>query len=268
MLFPNGRWLLCRPDFYNVTYQINPWMDVTRAPHLTLAQSQWQELHHTLLRLGAWVEYVEPLKDQPDMVFTANAGLVKGKKFVLSRFKFKERQGEEPAFKAWFQEEGYEVLECKKGSFEGEGDALFSDAERDTLFMGCGFRTDEAVVEEVAGYLGVNTALPCKLVDGRFYHIDTCFAPLNSNQAIFFPGAFTQDSIDRMKKHIELIPVPADDAARFACNAVVLGKQVVLPANCAATEKILKGLGYEPFGVELGEYLKAGGSAKCLTLRL
>lgn len=268
MLFPNGRWLLCWPTHYGVKYQINPWMDVKRQPHLTRAQSQWQQLHHTLLRLGAWIEYVEPVPTQPDLVFTANAGLVKGKKFIPARFKFKERQGEEPIFRKWFEDEGYEILECTKGSFEGEGDALFSGAAQETIFIGYGFRTDRAVVEEVGSLLQLKNAVACELTDSRFYHIDTCFCPLNESQAFYFPGAFSKESVERMKKHIELFPVTAADAEKFACNAVVLGNQVVLPAECHETEKLLRKLGYEPFGVELSEYLKAGGSAKCLSLRI
>ena len=268
MLFPNGNWLLCSPTYYGVKYQINPWMDVKRQPHLTVAQSQWQELHHTLLRLGAWIEYVEPAPAHPDLVFTANAGLVKGKKFVPARFKFKERQGEEPIFRKWFAEDGYDIVECKQGSFEGEGDALFSDSSQETLFVGHGFRTDLPVVEELKSLLNLKNVIACELIDSRFYHLDTCFCPINKNQALYFPGAFKPDSIARMKQHIDLLPITPGDAEKFACNAVVLGKQVVLPAQCAETEKLLKSLGYESFGVELGEFLKAGGSAKCLSLRI
>ena len=198
--FPNGRWLLCRPTYFDVKYKINPWMDTKRQPHLTVAQAQWQELHHTLLRLGAWIEYVDPEQTQPDMVFTANAGLVKGKKFVLSRFKFKERQGEEPGFEAWFRDEEYEVLKVKSGSFEGEGDALFAGSDQNTLFVGYGFRTDRLVVDEIASLLEIKNAIPCQLVDDRFYHIDTCFCPLNEKQALYFPGAFSEESKKSMKK--------------------------------------------------------------------
>ena len=266
MLFPHGTWLLCPPKFFDVEYEINPWMDVNRAPAATLAANQWKNLHHRLIRLGAYVEYIEATKGNPDLVFTANAGLVKGDKFVLSKFKHPERQGEEPLFKDWFAKRGYEVIELKSdGYFEGEGDALFAG---DTLFCGFGFRSDAEVYKEVADALDVKNTVLCELIDSRFYHLDTCFCPLNENQAIYHKDAFSPASIAEMEKHIELFAVDEQDAKRFVCNAVVLGKQVVLPAECESTYDLLASLGYESSDVILKEFLKGGGSAKCLSLRI
>jgi N-dimethylarginine dimethylaminohydrolase len=265
MLFPHGKWLLCPPTFFDVTYEINPWMDVDRAPHSVKAASQWKELHHTLIRLGAYVEYIEPTRGNPDLVFTANAGLVKGKKFVLSRFRHKERRGEEPFFDLWFRDRGYHVSKVSTGYFEGEGDSLFVG---ETLFCGYGFRSEAGVYDEVAKCLGIKKKVLCELIDPRFYHLDTCFCPLNESQAIYFPDAFSEESAAAMKQHAELFPVPKKDAEKFVCNAVVLGKDIVLPAGCKSTYKILEDLGYKPYGIELGEFLKGGGSAKCLSLKL
>ena len=91
-LFPNGRWLLCRPDDYDVRYKINPWMDPSIVPEKQVAVKQWENLHHHLLRLGAWIDYVTHEDGLPDMVFTANAGLVRGRDVVISRFRHQERQ--------------------------------------------------------------------------------------------------------------------------------------------------------------------------------
>jgi N-dimethylarginine dimethylaminohydrolase len=264
-LFPGGRWLLCPAAFFDVKYEINPWMSIAHTPQHTRARRQWQTLHHTLLRLGAWVEYVEPHRDCPDMVFTANAGLNRGKQVVLSRFRHKERQLEAPYFKQWFEDHGYHVVEVHSGSFEGEGDALFA-AEK--LFCGWGFRSDREAYAEVQQALSIKELVYCRLVDPRFYHLDTCFCPLDSKRALFYPPAFDEESKKSMESHIELFPVTAEDAARFACNAVVLGRSVVLPSGCAETQNTLRKLGYESHPVELDEFLKAGGSAKCLTMRI
>ena len=265
MLFPHGRVLVCRPNFFDVTYEINPWMSVQRTPQIERAKAQWQMLHHTLLRLGAWLEYVEPAEGLPDMVFTANAGLVRGNRVILSHFRYAERQGEEPLFEKWFAAAGYEVIKLTGGFFEGQGDALFA-GER--LFCGCGFRSDADVFPEVGKLLELAEVVVCELVDPRFYHLDTCFCPLDANRALYVPTAFKAESIKCMQDKIELFPVEAADAARFACNAVVLGKDVILPAGCAGVEKVLKKLDFVPHPVELGEFLKGGGSAKCLTLHL
>ena len=267
-LFSSGRWLLCPPYFYDIKYEINAWMSVERTPQGNQALEQWKNLHHTLLRLGCWIHYVDPLEDQPDMVFTANAGLVYGKKVVISRFRHTERQGEEPALEKWFSEMGYEVLKLSnKYAFEGEGDALFVGEK---LFCGYGFRSDKEVYCEVAELLGIEqkNLLLCELVDTRFYHIDTCFCPLNEKQALCFCGAFSEESQERMRAEVELIEVPEDEAANFACNSVVLGGNIVIPASCEKTYKILSSYGYCCYPVEMGEFLKAGGAAKCLSLRI
>ena len=241
-------------------------MDLGRTPAQARAKGQWRNLFDALSKLGVKVELVEQLPDQPDMVFTANAGLVKGKNFFLAHFRYKERQGEEAGFRKWFEERGYSVHTAQTGTFEGEGDALFSSPE--VLFMGFGYRTDRSIAEELATALKIKNVVPCELIDPRFYHLDTCFAPITPNKAIFFPQAFTKDSIKRMEKQIELIAVPAEDALRFSCNAIVLEKDIVLPAGCSATETVLQGLGFHTHSVELDEYLKAGGAAKCLVLKV
>lgn len=264
-LFPNGRWLLCEPKFFDVTYEINPWMSLKRTPERSRAQKQWLDLHHTLIRLGAWVEYVEPLAKQPDMVFTANAGLVIGKRCILTRFKHAERQGEEAGYRQWFEQAGYEVLTIKSGFFEGEGDALFAG---NVLFVGCGFRTEAVVEAEIKQLSSAADVVMCELSNSYFYHLDTCFCPLDADRALVFPGAFTPASLERMRKKLRLIEIPEADARRFACNMVPLGRSIVIPSGCSATYELLAKEGFEAVPVELDEYMKAGGAAKCLCLRL
>ena len=263
--FPHGRWLLCNPKHFDVTYEINPWMSIQRSPLSDLAASQWQCLHHTLIRLGAWVEYVEPQPGNPDLVFTTNAGLVRDSKVVLSRFAYPERAGEEPIFREWFERNGYSVVTVHKGTFEGEGDALFAG---DTLFAGHGFRSTQEAYDEVAQELNVKKLVFCEMVDSRFYHLDTCFCPLNATKALVVPGAFSTESLTEMGKHIELLPVCDEDAERFVCNTVVLGSDLVQPAGCDRTYAMLNTHGFSSHPVPLGEFLKGGGSAKCLSLQL
>jgi N-dimethylarginine dimethylaminohydrolase len=264
-LFPHGRWLVCKPVDYDVRYKINPWMDPSRVPDKVKAIVQWNNLHHHLLRLGAWLEYVQHEDGLPDMVFTANAGLVVGKTVVLSRFRYAERKGEERFFREWFEDRGYTVVTVKSGDFEGEGDALFAG---DTLFCGYGFRSDLSVCNELQALVDVKKIVAVKLVDPRFYHIDTCFCPLTPKLAMIYPGAFSPEDVEKLGREIELIRVPENDALQFVCNAVVLGKNVVVPAGCQETYDLLSQRGYTSYPVELSEFIKAGGAAKCLSLRL
>ncbi len=261
----HARWLLCRPDFYDVQYEINPWMKVSRAPERAKAQAEWRALESVFRKLSVTVELVDPVDGLPDMVFTANAGLVSGKKAVLSRFRHVERQGEEEHFERWFSAHGFEVIKLTSGSFEGEGDALFAE---DRLVGGYGFRSDRPVYEEIAEKLGLAEVLPVQLINSYFYHLDTCFCPLGDGTAMIYPGAFTPEDVRALEKFLTLIAVPENDAKRFACNAVVLGKDVIVPAGCEETYAILRARGFTVHPVQLDEYIKAGGAAKCLSLKV
>ena len=263
-----SEWLLCAPNYFDVTYEINPWMNKKHTPEESKAKIQWQNLHHTLLRLGAYVHYVEPVEGLPDLVFTANAGLVLDSKVVLSSFKHPERQGEEEVFKNWFEQKGFEVHQLKGSFYEGEGDSLFAGRK---LFCGYGSRSDLESYEQIGSILNIEELVPCELVNDRFYHLDTCFAPLNDKLAIFHKEAFSPSTIKHMEKNIELIAVPEKDAERFVCNAVVLGNDgndIVMPSGCDETYALLAERGFKCHGVELSEFLKGGGSSKCLTLKV
>jgi N-dimethylarginine dimethylaminohydrolase len=260
-----SQWLVCAPGYYGVEYEINPWMHKEKAPDKTRAVQQWQRLHHTLLRLGAWLEYVEQRQGLPDMVFTANGALVVGKNVVLPRFRPQERQGEVPFFRAWFEQRGFSVFEPEEHAFEGEGDALFVG---DTLVGGYGMRSDREVYPEVAALLGIKKFCTVELIDPRFYHLDTCFCPLDSHHALAYLPAFSKESQEVLASISNIIPVPEADALRFVCNSVVLGRDVVIPAGSATTEVLLREKSFQPWPVELDEFLKAGGAAKCLSLRL
>ena len=262
--------LMCPPHHYDVDYVINPWMEgnIHRSSR-DLAQEQWSKLHR-VLKEYATVELVPPEKGWPDMVFTANAGLVLGDQVVLSRFFHPERQGEEPYFQAWFEEKGYKVHKLPESlPFEGAGDALF-DRAGGWLWAGYGFRSELDSHPYLAEWLDIEV-VSLRLVDGRFYHLDTCFCPLENGYLLYYPGAFD----DYSNRLIEM-RVPADkriainevDAIAFACNTVNVGRTVVMNKASDRLKQQLSEAGFEVVETPLTEFLKAGGAAKCLTLKM
>jgi lysine-ketoglutarate reductase/saccharopine dehydrogenase-like protein (TIGR00300 family) len=262
--------LMCAPHHYDVDYVINPWMEgnIHRSSRDT-AQAQWDQLYQVLKTYAA-VDLVEPQKGWPDMVFTANAGLVLGDTVVLSRFFHPERQGEEPYFQQWFENQGYTVHTLPKSlPFEGAGDALLDRSGR-WLWAGYGFRSELDSHPYLAKWLDVEV-LSLRLVDRRFYHLDTCFCPLTDGYLLYYPAAFDTYS-NRM---IEL-RVPAEkriaidelDAVNFACNSVNVGSVVVMNKASDGLKQILGDRGFTVVETPLTEFLKAGGAAKCLTLRV
>jgi N-dimethylarginine dimethylaminohydrolase len=260
------RILMCPPDYYGIEYEINPWMSRSRGSTPQRASHQWCALHDVLVGLGVVVEHLEPQPGLPDLVFTANAGLMFGQRFFSSRFRHEVRARETPYFDAWFAAHGFTVEHLPEGMFfEGAGDALFCGR---TLFAGYRIRSD-VHGHQYLGRMLSRQVLPLELVDPRFYHLDTCFCPLAPDEAIYFPKAFDPYGQKVLEKHIpRLLVVREEEAVRFACNAVVVGKTVVVNTGCEGLAADLRGWGYQTAAVELDEFLKAGGSAKCLTLRL
>jgi len=257
---------MCPPDYYGIEYEINPWMSRSRGSQSDRAKHQWRLLHQTLVDLGVAVELLDPVPGLPDLVFTANAGLMFERRFFSARFRHAERARESPVNEQWFAARGFSVEEFPADSYhEGAGDALFCG---DILFAGYRIRSD------VHGHIWVGEqigkrVLPLELVNPHYYHLDTCFCPLAPGEALWFPDAFDAYGRRVIQSHIpRLLAVDDADARRFGCNAVVVGKRVITNAGCDRLTASLSDWGYEPIAVELDEFLKAGGSAKCLTLRL
>ena len=212
------------------------------------------------------LEFLEPRAGLPDFVFTANAGLMFRDRFYSSRFRHPERAGETPLFDDWFAAQGFRVEHFPEGRYhEGAGDALFCG---ETLFAGYRTRSDAAGHQWLGQEIGVRV-LPLELVNPRFYHLDTCFCPLAPGVALYHPEAFDGYGQKVLKANVPtLIPVVEAEAWRFGCNAVVVGRQVVHNSGCPQMGADLTAHGFTPHEVTLDEFLKAGGSAKCLTLRL
>ena len=256
--------LLCSPEYYGIEYEINPWMSRARGAESVLAQKQWSGLHATLSKLDCKVELILPQPKLPDMVFTANAGLMVGRQFIPSNFRHKERAGEAPHFARWMEKEGYQISWLpKEYFFEGEGDALFAG---DTLFCGYKFRSDIKSHRAVAEMLAC-LAVSVELVDPRFYHLDTCFCPLPDGAAVWFPAAFDEYGQKAIREHVsELVDVAPEEATHFCCNAIVIDREIVLPEGAPRLVGALTERGYRCHELPMSEFLKAGGACKCLTM--
>ena len=264
-----SRLLVCPPDFFGIEYEINPWMRLSNRVNHEEAIRQWQTLMTVFEEeLAVTLEQMIPVPGLPDLVFTANAGVVIGGTAVLSHFRYPERQREEAHFENWFRGHGYDVMRIETGlPFEGAGDLL---GFPDYWFGGYRQRSDIRAFPILSERFH-REIIPLELVDGRFYHLDTCFCPLSGGELLYFPAAFDhygQMAItERVREELRLT-VPENEALKFACNAVCIDKHVVLPAGCPTTEGVLQERGYETHTVQLDEFIKSGGAAKCLTLVL
>lgn len=266
---PRQKILMCAPDHFGVDYVINPWMEGNQgSADRILAWQQWANLKFELEKY-ADIALIPQQKGLPDQVFTANAGMVLGDAVVVSRFRDKERQGEEPPFRAWFAENGFTLAPWPDDvSFEGAGDALL-DRGQPIIWAGYGFRSNAAAPKLLEGIFK-RRAVALKLTDPHFYHLDTCLCPLAGGFLMYFPDAFDaagQKAIEDIVPSQKRIAVDAEDAQKFACNAVDLEGHVFLNGASEGLQERLRQAGFNPVITPLSEFMKAGGAAKCLTLK-
>jgi N-dimethylarginine dimethylaminohydrolase len=273
------RFLMCRPQYYAVSYSINPWMDpegwAAEGSDLgEAAHREWAALHAALLDKGAAIECVDPQPDLPDLVFTANAAIVLDGKALLSRFRHPERKPEEPVFAvALLAQAGLDAVETLPGDMiqEGAGDCIW-DAYRGQFWMGCGPRSDRAAADVVADYFGVE-CVALELADPSFYHLDTAFAVLDDAggpaSVAYLPRAFDDASRAVLERRFpDAVHATDADAAVLGLNSFSDGHNVVIASRAETFARDLEARGYVPHGVDLSELLLGGGGVKCCTLEL
>lgn len=262
--------LMCSPEGFAVDYEINPWMQGhVGAIDRPLAKRQWQALREKLATL-ARIEVMPGDRAWPDLVFTANAGLpvIEDKLFILSNFRHPQRQGEKDIDRRWFEARGWRCIELDTDiCFEGAGDALFDSDGR--LFVADGTRTDRAAAQALANHVR-SDVYSLKLADPNFYHLDTCFCPLADGYAMYLPGAFDEASQDLLHQTFggKLIALTPEEGRLFCANAVNVDAHVVMNEPTERLTQRLHDAGFTVVGTPLGEFMKSGGSAKCLTLRI
>lgn len=257
--------LLCSPEYFDIEYEINAWMHTDNQVDTAEANRQWHHIYDIYKKLGWDVQLIPPVKGLPDMVFTANGGLVVGGKVVLPHFRQPDRQPETKWFKAWFEGSGYQDILVPKYDFEGEGDALLWN---DTLFMGYPWRSDKPGHKEVAEFLGVKL-VSLQLADARFYHLDTCLTVIDDQTVALWPKAFTPEALKAIHDLVpNIIEASDDDAMAYGLNAMSDGKNIIMSNKAHGLIKLYEARGMTVHPAPIGEYQKSGGGVKCLTLEL
>ncbi|WP_245671435.1 dimethylargininase [Nocardia amamiensis] len=259
------RFLMCRPDYFDVTYSINPWMNPAEPVDRDLAIEQWETLRATYAAYGHIVEVVPGIPGLPDMVFAANGGLIVGDRAMSARFTHPERAAEGPAYHEWFAGARLPNLVAAGELNEGEGDFLLVG---DRLLAGMGFRSSLAAHEEVSRHFGL-PVVSLELVDPRFYHLDTVLLPLDDRTVAYYPPAFSPAARAILAElYPDAIVATDADAVVLGLNGVCDGANVFLSSRASDLSESLRERGYNPVGIEMSELLKAGGAVKCCTLEI
>jgi N-dimethylarginine dimethylaminohydrolase len=258
-------YLMCRPEFFTVTYAINPWMDPDKPVDTELAIAQWEHLRQVYLDLGHRVSLIDPLPGLPDMVFAANGAVDVDGVVFGTRFRHPQRAPEEEAYAGWFERHGLAVHRPKSVA-EGEGDLLVTG---DYVLAGTGFRTELEAHNELAKLID-RPVVSLRLIDPRFYHLDTALTVLDEAGTVaYLPEAFAPSSRKRLRQLFpNAIEAAIDDATVLGLNAVSDGTHVVLPEQAVGLAAQFAARGFEPVTVDLSELRKAGGGPKCCTLEV
>ena len=269
--------LMTDPGHFDVSYRINPWMrpDAWSDLHRAQALASSAALKAALEACGATVDLVPAVAGLPDLVFPANAAVVLDGKALLARFHCPERQGEEGPFREAFQRlkaQGVvrEVVELPAGlHHEGAGDGIW-DQTRQHFWTGHGQRSHREAGEVIARTFG-REVVALELATPQFYHLDTCFRPLDGDHVLYYPPAFTADALAAIEARVrpaDRIIATEDDAAAFCVNAVNIGETVIMARAPWHLKNRLEGRGYRLVEIDLDPFILSGGASFCMTLRL
>jgi N-dimethylarginine dimethylaminohydrolase len=257
---------MCPPEHFGVLYEINPWMHREVKVDPERARQQWDDLKSTLVHAGAEIELLDPHPNLPDLVFTANAGVVNGSQFVPSRFRHPQREVEVPHDVAWFEAHGFTVDHLPEGvHHEGAGDALPFGS---VLLSGYRFRSDAASHAYLSRLTGA-AVRSVELADERLYHLDLTFCPLDERRAIVAPEGWDRYGRKVVEALVpETLVLDREQTLAFCANSVVVGTTVVMPSCPPSVGRRLEAWGFDVAVCDVDEFLKAGGACRCLTLAL
>ncbi|MBI5631474.1 MAG: hypothetical protein HY921_11385 [Elusimicrobia bacterium] len=269
--------LMCPPDYYDVVDVKNPLMaGKVGTVNKSLAHRQWEDVCAAFERAGKSVRRIEPIRGLEDMVFCSNqtfAGLTpEGEKVcLLGQMRHSSRKREVPAFEEWFKKEGYRVARLKDSSFsfEGSGDAIWHPGKR-LIWGGHGFRSEPEVYGELSEIFKAPVIL-LKLVNEKFYHLDTCFCPLNQEAVLIYPAAFDSASLEVILKIFPVVLTASESEASrsLACNAAIVdSRTAIVQKGTTSVARHMQVVGLQVIEADTSEFIKSGGSVYCMKMFL
>lgn len=258
--------LMCPPDYFDIEYEINPWMHQSDKPSRETARLQWQKLYDIYKKQLGWqVELITPIAGLPDMVFATDCCTIIGDKIMLSNFRYPQRQPETDHYEKWLRQNGYSQLKRAKNFFEGGGDTIIFG---DKIIAGQGFRSTPDAHKELQDYFG-REVISLKIVDPFFYHMDTSLSVIDDKTVAFYPGAIDEASQEKLHRAVpNLIEATLEEAKGFGLNAISDGNTIITSDESPGLLAKYRAAGFKVIGTPILEFRKSGGGVKCLTLEL
>ncbi len=236
----------------------------------TDAPRQWDRLIETVSCAGnARCIEIGPALEAPGLTFVSRGAFVVGKLAIVSSFRLPAYRREQGICRRALSDAGLATTYLCQTYFEGAADALF-DRVRPLCYAGYGPRSERSAALQLADVVSCRV-LPLMLVDERFVHLDTALAPLSTGHVLVHMPAFSAHAQSLLRRAIDprfLIEVGIDDALDLACNALEIGDALVFHRVSRKLHAQMSAIGYRVFCTELDAFVRAGGSARSLMLRL
>ncbi|HCA43030.1 MAG TPA: hypothetical protein DEP28_07235 [Bacteroidetes bacterium] len=267
--------LMCKPEFFEINYSGNDFMiDNINNTNKVEAIVEWENLKKIYFELGIEVNLINPIVNLPDMVFTANQSFpfinVNGQKCVLlSKMKNPQRSGEVKYFEKYFEERGYKIFTTPEdvNYFESMGDCLM-DYERDIIFGGYGYRTDEKIYEYLNEISG-KKIIKIKLQNPLLYHLDTCMSIINRDTVVIDKSAFDDETLKLIDTlYTKVIYADSEENKKFfVCNCHSPdGENVIVQKGSEKFKSDILNTGLKLIETNTSEFIKSGGSVFCMKL--
>lgn len=258
--------LMCPPKYFEIKYEINPWMSTLNNIDYQKAFLQYTQLKQIYDNLKIKYNEVFPNPSLPDQVFTTDVGFAFNKIFLKANFKYNERKKEADIAEIHFKINNFKIEYLPSHVFFEGGDLIKS---QDNLFLGYGKRTSKEAGPFIEKIFNKNVVL-IKLDNPYYYHLDTLFCPLNSSVAMIYKDALSKNESDKLSSYYKnIIEVTKQDIGIFACNSIVSGNNIVMPFGISEKlKKQIEKYEFNVFEIEFSEYLKGGGAIHCASLEI
>jgi len=231
------------------------------APDLATALAQHEAYCAALETCGLEVFRLPPDLENPDATFVEDTAVLTARSAILARPGAISRLGEVAGVRESIQRHYSIVHEIQQpGTLDG-GDICEAGSH---FFIGISRRTNEEGVRQLAKFLAAD-GYTASTVDIRemesILHLKSGIAYLENRDLVVMEELAGRHEF----AEYNLIPVTAEDA--YACNCVLVNRNVLVPAGFPRVAAELEHRGYKTLSLEMSEYRKMDGGLSCLSLR-
>ncbi|ANU15981.1 hypothetical protein BBI11_02385 [Planococcus maritimus] len=256
--------LLCPPRFMEIRDVINDVQKQYKDENIdvTKALRQHDNFVEALAKEGVDTAFLEASEEYPEQVFTRDIGFTIGDTVFISEMAAEVRQGEEQVLQQWLENTDIHFKHLPGHRIEG-GDVL---VDRDTVFIGISSRTSKKAIGALQSQVSGFRVVPLQLNE-KYLHLDCVFNILSPTEALIFPEALEQASIDMLRERYTLISVESDEQFKLGTNVLSIGDRRVVsqPQNIKVNQQ-LRDRGFRVIETDFSEIIKSGGAFRCCTM--